>query len=81
MRLNSTLGDSHTTMSSKRKGHDLEVLGKVPAGRTATRVRFWPDTEIFDADAAIEYPAVRDRVAQTAAMVFMWRSWLGCRVQ
>ncbi len=52
-----------------RKGHDLEVLGKVPGGRTGTRVRFWPDTDIFDADATIEYPAVRDRVAQMCFLV------------
>ncbi|MGD9751324.1 MAG: type IIA DNA topoisomerase subunit B [Acidimicrobiia bacterium] len=52
-----------------RKGHDLEVVAKVPVWRTGTRVRFWPDTDIFDADAAISYPAVRDRVAQMCFLV------------
>ncbi|MCC6437544.1 MAG: DNA topoisomerase IV subunit B, partial [Acidimicrobiales bacterium] len=52
-----------------RKGHDLEPVAKVPVWRTGTRVRFWPDTDIFDAEATISYPAVRDRVAQMCFLV------------
>ena len=52
-----------------RKGHELEVVAKVPQNRTGTRVRFWPDTDIFDADATIAYPAVRDRVTQMCFLV------------
>jgi DNA gyrase subunit B len=52
-----------------RKTHELEVAGKVPPARTGTRVRFWPDTEIFDPEAAIAYAGVRDRVAQMCFLV------------
>jgi len=52
-----------------RRGHELEVAGKVPLWRTGTRVRFWPDTDIFDADATISYAEVRDRVAQMCFLV------------
>ena len=31
----------------------LEKIKKIPARRTGTRVRFWPDTDIFDPDARI----------------------------
>ncbi len=52
-----------------RRNHELEVVGKVPQHRTGTRVRFWPDTDIFDADAVISYVDVRDRVAQMCFLV------------
>jgi DNA gyrase subunit B len=52
-----------------RKTHELEVAGKAPAGRSGTRVRFWPDTDIFAGDATIEYRDVRDRVAQMCFLV------------
>lgn len=44
-----------------RKGGELEVVGRIPKGRTGTRVRFWPDHDIFDADARIELGKVLDR--------------------
>ncbi|MFP3905459.1 MAG: type IIA DNA topoisomerase subunit B [Acidimicrobiales bacterium] len=36
---------------------------------TGTRVRFWPDTEIFDPDASISYPSVRERLARMSFLV------------
>ena len=33
--------------------HELERVAKVPANRTGTRVRFWPDTDLFDPEARI----------------------------
>src|SRR5690606_17143558 len=36
---------------------------------TGTRVRFWPDTEIFDPDATIEYASVRERLARICFLV------------
>ncbi|MEM9606633.1 MAG: DNA gyrase subunit B [Actinomycetota bacterium] len=44
-----------------RKGGELEVVGRIPKGRTGTRVRFWPDHDIFDADARIDLAKVLDR--------------------
>ncbi len=34
----------------------LEMVKKIPAKRTGTRVRFWPDLEIFDPDAHDRVP-------------------------
>jgi DNA gyrase subunit B len=47
----------------------LEITKKIPAKRTGTRVRFWPDYDIFDPGAAIELGKVRDHVAQVCFLV------------
>jgi len=47
----------------------LEKVKGVRRGTTGTRVRFWPDTEIFDPDATIEYAAVRERLARICFLV------------
>lgn len=47
----------------------LEIVRKVPAKRTGTRVRFWPDFDIFDPGATIDYDRVRDHVAQVCFLV------------
>ncbi|MFN8051468.1 MAG: ATP-binding protein [Acidimicrobiales bacterium] len=52
-----------------KPGSQLEIVKKVPAKRTGTRVRFWPDFEIFDPEATIEYAQVRDHVAQVCFLV------------
>ncbi len=49
--------------------HKLEKIGKVPRTRTGTRVRFWPDTDIFDSEARIEYDEVRERLGQVCFLV------------
>ncbi len=52
-----------------RPGHSLKVVGKVPPKRTGTRVRYWPDTNVFDTDAAVSYAEVRERVEQACFLV------------
>ncbi|MGL4298463.1 MAG: DNA gyrase/topoisomerase IV subunit B [Candidatus Neomicrothrix subdominans] len=47
----------------------LEKVKKIPARRTGTRVRFWPDTDIFDPDARIDHERVRDHVAEVCFLV------------
>jgi DNA gyrase subunit B len=47
----------------------LEVVKKIPPKRTGTRVRFWPDLDIFDPGATIELGRVRDHVAQVCFLV------------
>ncbi|MEZ5382710.1 MAG: ATP-binding protein [Microthrixaceae bacterium] len=47
----------------------LERVKKIPARRTGTRVRFWPDLDIFDPDARIDYGRVRDHVAEVCFLV------------
>jgi len=50
-------------------GHALKKVGKVPSSRTGTRVRFWPDRDIFDPDASIDYDEVRERLGQVCFLV------------
>ncbi|MGI9594679.1 MAG: toprim domain-containing protein, partial [Acidimicrobiales bacterium] len=47
----------------------LAKVKKVPAKRTGTKVRFWPDLDVFDPDARIEYEQVRDHVARVCFLV------------
>ncbi|HKY15493.1 MAG TPA: ATP-binding protein, partial [Microthrixaceae bacterium] len=47
----------------------LEIVRKIPPKRTGTRVRFWPDLELFDPGATIELSRVRDHVAQVCFLV------------
>ena len=52
-----------------KAGHKLDKVAKVPKNRTGTRVRFWPDLEIFDSEATVSYEEARDRVAQVCFLV------------
>ena len=47
----------------------LAKIKKIPAKRTGTRVRFWPDLDVFDGDARVEYDRVREHVAQVCFLV------------
>jgi DNA gyrase subunit B len=52
-----------------KPGSALEVVKKVPPRRTGTRVRFWPDLEIFDPGLSIDVEQVRDHCAQVCFLV------------
>ena len=47
----------------------LPVVGKVKKGVTGSRVRFWPDRQIFIKDAELDYDALAARVRQTSFLV------------
>ena len=47
----------------------LKKVGKVSPSRTGTRVRFWPDRDIFDSEATIDYEEVRERLSQVCFLV------------
>ncbi|MEZ5375464.1 MAG: DNA topoisomerase IV subunit B [Acidimicrobiales bacterium] len=47
----------------------LAKVKEIPKSRTGTRVRYWPDLDIFDPDAALEYQRVRDHVARVCFLV------------
>lgn len=49
--------------------HDVEKVKRISKNKSGTRTRFWPDTDIFDPDATIEYDEVRDRVARATYLV------------
>jgi DNA gyrase subunit B len=52
---------------TKRGG--LRQVATVPARRTGTRVRFWPDRQVFLRDAAFSYDSLEQRARQTAYLV------------
>ncbi len=52
-----------------KPGTKLAKVKAVPNSRTGTRVRFWPDLEIFDPEARIDYERVRDHVARVCFLV------------
>lgn len=47
----------------------LTVIGQVPESQTGTRVRFWPDKEIFLKDSEFNLESVKTRARQTAFLV------------
>jgi DNA gyrase subunit B len=47
----------------------LRQIGKVPATRTGTRIRFWPDRQVFLKDATFSYDGLAERARQTAYLV------------
>ncbi|MDH3681977.1 MAG: type IIA DNA topoisomerase subunit B [Acidimicrobiia bacterium] len=47
----------------------LAKIKKIPSKRTGTRVRFWPDLDVFDGEARIDYELVRDHVARVCFLV------------
>ncbi len=50
-------------------GSELEKIGKVAKGVTGTRVRYWPDRQIFEASAAFSINDLENRLRQTAFLV------------
>jgi DNA gyrase subunit B len=60
-------GDGPDAGFAKKSG--LRVVGKCPKRKTGTRVRYWPDREIFLKDAEISLDDLRARMRQTAFLV------------
>ncbi len=49
--------------------HGLRKIGKVGRGVTGTRVRYWPDQQIFLAGAQLSLPHLIERARQTSFLV------------
>jgi DNA gyrase subunit B len=47
----------------------LRQIATVPKGKTGTRVRFWPDRQVFLKDATFSYDILAERARQTAYLV------------
>src|SRR6201996_3738671 len=47
----------------------LRQVAKVPKTMTGTRIRFWPDRQVFLKDAAFSYDSLAERARQTAYLV------------
>jgi len=58
-------------------GSELRVAGKVAKGVTGTRVRYWPDPQVFTRGAAFQIDELLGRARQTAFLV----KGLGIRVE
>jgi DNA gyrase subunit B len=52
---------------TKRSG--LRQTAKVPPRKTGTRIRFWPDRQVFLRDATFSYDILAERARQTAYLV------------
>ncbi len=48
---------------------ELRIVGKAPKGVTGTRVRWWPDPEIFGTSSIVELDTLLSRARQTAFLV------------
>jgi len=57
----------HFNGSSFKKSHELKKIAKTK--KTGTRIRFWPDTDIFDPEAAIDWDEVVRRVKLACFLV------------
>ncbi len=51
------------------KKSELKILGKVAKNKTGTRVRYWPDPQIFVKETAFDLKDLEDRARQTAFLV------------
>lgn len=60
-------GDGVDASFARKAG--LHIIGKVPASRTGTRVRFWPDPQVFTADIEFDWYSLIRRARQTAFLV------------
>jgi len=59
----------HFSGSSFAAGHDLAQVKRISKNKTGTRIRFWPDREIFDDDARIDADEIRQRIVQSCFLV------------
>ena len=57
----------HFSGSSFKKGHELNKIAKTK--KTGTRIRFWPDVDIFDPEATIDWDEVVRRVKLACFLV------------
>jgi DNA gyrase subunit B len=51
------------------KKSELQIIGKVAKNKTGTRVRYWPDPQIFVKETTFDLKEVEDRARQTAFLV------------
>lgn len=66
---NERLAGNYLKSGTFKPGSKLAKIKSVPAKRTGTRVRFWPDEQIFDPEARIDYQEVREHVSRVCFLV------------
>ncbi len=60
-------GDGPTADFAKKSG--LRQVARVARNKTGTRVRFWPDRQVFLRDATFSFDGLTERARQTAYLV------------
>jgi len=60
---------NYTKDAKFKPSSKLVKVKKIPASKTGTRVRYWPDLDIFDPEAKIDYQQIRDHVARVCFLV------------
>ncbi len=50
-------------------GSELRIVGRAPRGATGTRIRYWPDRQIFLKGAGLDYDSLIGRARQTSFLV------------
>ena len=55
--------------SSFTAGHQLAQVKRISKNKTGTRIRFWADRDVFDADARVDAEEVHQRVVQACFLV------------
>jgi DNA gyrase subunit B len=60
-------GPGPTADFTRKSG--LRQAGTVAKGKTGTRIRFWPDRQVFLKDATFSYDGLAERARQTAYLV------------
>ena len=59
----------HFSGSAFKAGHDIQKVKRISKNKSGTRIRFWPDREIFDDDARINAGEIRERIVQACFLV------------
>jgi len=59
----------HFTDSTFKAGHDLQKVKRISKNKSGTRIRFWPDREVFDAGARIDAEEIQRRIVQSCFLV------------
>ena len=52
-----------------KKSHTLDKIKRISKNKTGTRIRFWPDFDIFDDEARIDWDEICERVTRSCFLV------------
>ena len=55
--------------SSFKQGHQVQKIKKIGPTKSGTRIRFWPDQDIFDKEAQIDFDEICDRLTRSCFLV------------
>ncbi len=59
----------HYDGSRFRAGHKVEKIKRISKNKTGTRVRFWPDLDVFDPEARIDVDEICERCTNACFLV------------